>query len=60
MIKKAHALIILGILLVLQGCNKDIDPVYRQRMRDFVVAISQYSKRLIPVSSSFRKTALNW
>lgn len=31
-------------LLIFVACNKDIDPIYKQRMRDFVQDISDYSK----------------
>jgi cysteinyl-tRNA synthetase len=35
-------------LTILSGCNDDIDPVYRQHMREFVIAISNYAKDLDP------------
>jgi cysteinyl-tRNA synthetase, unknown class len=34
--------------LFLSGCDKDIDPIYRQRMREFVIGISNYAKAINP------------
>lgn len=45
--KKNHYFLLYAtIILVFTSCNKDdeIDPVYRQRMREFVTAISQYAR----------------
>jgi len=44
--KNHHFLLYAAIILVVTSCSKDdeIDPVYRQRMREFVTAISQYAR----------------
>jgi cysteinyl-tRNA synthetase len=36
------------IFLLTSTCNKDIDLVYRQRMREFVMAIGQYARTIDP------------
>ena len=44
--KNHHFLLYAAVILVVTSCSKDdeIDPVYRQRMREFVTAISQYAR----------------
>ncbi len=47
MIKKfPFILALFGILIA--GCDKNIDPAYRQRMREFVIGISEYAKAIDP------------
>jgi cysteinyl-tRNA synthetase len=35
-------------MILTSTCNKDIDPIYRQRMREFVMAIGQYARSFNP------------
>jgi cysteinyl-tRNA synthetase, unknown class len=39
---------ILLCILSISACDNDIDPVYRQRMREFVIGISNYARTINP------------
>jgi cysteinyl-tRNA synthetase, unknown class len=45
---KKYRIVGLSIFLLVSACNKDIDPIYRQRMREFITSIADYARNTNP------------